>query len=123
MNKINWKKDNFIVGQKVFLIRHSMFVNENTESHGEVIYVGTKRLAVKIGEKRTIVFNGQNYSKDGCAMFGHYYSVYKSKDEYLSILKARKEKAALINSAENVLENMTNDELRELIEKYKTKEV
>lgn len=110
---VNWKKDGYKVGAEVCIVNKIGFYNpKEIFIKGKVTYVGTKRLKVLIpfGEKeKTLDFNGRR-SVDGI-LFGDYYCVYKTEEEYKQIV-ADIEKAKELR--EYISDNLKNISLKDL---------
>lgn len=115
-NTINWKKEGFLVGEDVLIINVIGFYDTKKEFiTGKVIYVGTKRLKVSIQEldkEKILDFNGKR-SVNGC-LFGNYYLVYKSKEEYEAIVAIEEETSKLIEHINSNIKNLSLSKLRKI---------
>lgn len=111
---INWKSEGYKVGEEVCIVNRMGFYNP-TEKHivGKVVHSGTKilKVVVPFGEnkEKTLVFNGKR-SCNG-VLFGDYYLVYKTIDEYNKVLD-EKEKAE--NLRDYISKNLNNLSLNAL---------
>lgn len=110
---VNWKKEGYQVGAEVCIVNKVGFCNpKEIFIKGKVVYAGTKRLKVLIpfGEKeKTLDFNGKR-SVNGI-LFGDYYCVYKSKEEYDKLV-ADSEKAKELR--EYISDNLKKISLKDL---------
>lgn len=81
---INWKKEGYILGENVLIVNKFGIYNQRQNLiDGVVTYVGTKVLKVSIynnENEKILTFNGRK-SCSG-AVFGDFYVVYKSKEDY-----------------------------------------
>ena len=81
---INWKKEGYIVGEKVLIVNKFGIYNQKENTiDGVVTYVGTKILKVSIygtENERILTFNGRRNCSG--VVFGDFYAVYKSKEDY-----------------------------------------
>lgn len=100
----NWKKENYKVGEKVFIVRNSSFSSGNQSFlEGEVLKVGTKILEVKPDDNiKKLKFDERGVTSSSWGFMDY---VYKSKEDY--------EEAKRIISETNELKN-------ELLIKIKT---
>lgn len=111
---INWKKEGYEVGQKVYLVQEYLFSKSKFYRTGIVTYVGTKILKVKKEEddrSKTIVFEKRWTSGD---MPGYFYSVYKSEQEYEEELSKELDRKALIGLIEHNIRKLSNEHLEEV---------
>lgn len=107
---MNWKKEGYNVGDKVYITTEWMFASKKYEEYGTVIYVGTKILKVKLDNDSILEFKN---SKMACirGMWSSYHYIYKSKEEYEDIIKKKHVRKCLINSLTSRLKELSIEEL------------
>lgn len=111
---INWKKEGYVVGQKVYLVQEFLFSKEKRYYDGTVTYVGSKILKVKKENdtyEKTLTFE-KRWTSGGMA--GYYYSVYKSEEEYEEKLSKELDRKALIGLIEHNIRKLSNEHLEEV---------
>lgn len=119
---MNWKKQGYEVGQKVYLVQEFLFSNKKCFHDGTVTHVGTKLLKVKKDNdsyERTLTFE-KRWTSGGMA--GYCYEVYKSEKEYNEILSRELDRKALIGLIEHSIKNLSNEQLedvKKLVDSFK----
>lgn len=117
---MNWKKENYNVGDSVYVTTEWMFSNSKNEQYGTVTHVGTKILKVKLDNDSILEFKN---SRMACTkgMWSSYHYVYKSKEEYQEIVNKKHTRECLIKSITSRLRELSVEELQ-AVEKLINKE-
>lgn len=113
---MNWKRQEYKIGDIVCIVKKYHYTHKNEITDGEVIHAGTKLLKVKIGS-RIYTFKNTNYCKG--AMYGVYYYVYKSKDEYENIIQEQVLRKELEDELIRLLPYISKEDLQDILDKYK----
>lgn len=111
---MNWKKEGYEVGQKVYLVQEFLFSKNKSYHNGIVTHVGTKILKVKKEDdkyEKTLTFE-KRWTSGGMA--GYCYNVYKSEKEYEEELSKELDRKALIGLIEYNIKNLSNEQLEEV---------
>lgn len=111
---MNWKKQGYVVGQKVYLVQEFLFSDKKNFHEGTVTHVGTKILKVKKENdnyEKTLVFE-KRWTSGGMA--GYCYEVYKSRKDYEEVLHKELERKTLIGLIEHSIKNLSNEQLEEV---------
>ncbi|MFC0903789.1 hypothetical protein ACFHWD_03675 [Clostridium sp. MT-14] len=108
---MNWRKEGYEVGQEVCLATEMLYSGTKINKV-QVIYVGTKVLKIKYGD-RIIEFKSSR-STGSQFSFGILYTIYKSEEEYQQHLKLEQEKEILINNIRRGLNSLSLDKLKEI---------
>lgn len=91
MEKVNWKREGYKVGDKIFVVstqydfNTGKFEYTNKYMHCEITYVGIKILKVKSNKDEKMVFNRR---KCRSSLLGHGYAAFKDEQEF-EIYKTR----------------------------------
>lgn len=114
---LNWKKNGYELGQEVCVVYKVGFYNpKEVFIVGKITYVGTKRLKVVIpfgdNKEKTLDFNGKR-SVNG-VLFGDYYMVYKTKEEYDEVVAHNEKAKELREYISNNVAKLTLSELEEI---------
>ena len=115
---IYWKSEGYKVGEEVCIINMMGFYNP-TEKHltGKIIHSGAKILKVSIpfrDKEKILVFNGKR-SCNG-VVFGDYYLVYKTLEEYNKTVEKEKKTKELRNYISENLNKLSLDDLNKIKE-------
>lgn len=108
---MNWKKEGYNVGDTVFLVGELMFTTRKIHSTGTVVHSGTKILKVKIDDNIVLKFERRGASSGG---WGTYYTVFKSKEEYESIIALKEVKEDMLKSLSDRLNKLSIEQLRDV---------
>lgn len=107
---VNWKKEGYQVGQKVFIRSFNGYANKEYPSKkGIVTYVGTKNLKVQMDEI-VYTFNNRRISFNKY-LSGQVYYAYKSKEEYEQI-RLEEERSKELRSY--IMDNLEKFSLKDL---------
>lgn len=101
---MNWKKENYNLGDIVYITTEFMFGNNVDAQEGLVIHVGRSILKVKLEDETILEFRSRTCYNKG--LWSKYHTIYKSEEEY-------KETIAKKHTRECLIKNLTS-RLREL---------
>ena len=109
--KINFRKEGYVVGQKLFMVKEN-YVASNNAGDGkevEVTYVGPSVLKVTDGENE-FKFNGEMKRKG--VVFGIFFKLYQSEADYLRIKGEEESANQLKKEITQELEGLSLKDLR-----------
>ena len=112
---MNWKKDGWQLGSRVFIVSDSMFMNHKNTEAGEVIHVGTKILKVKIRQGIVLTFRDSIQTIGHIASFGYVYHVFKSEQHYNDYIEKKKYRKKIEKLAEKAIKVLDTCELEIMI--------
>lgn len=108
---MNWKKNGYTIGDKVFLIGEFMFTNRKVEYTGTVIHAGIKILKVRMEDNTVLKFERRGSSSGS---WGMYYTVFKSKEEYESLIALKEAKECMIKDLNDRIKNLSIEQLKDV---------
>lgn len=111
---MNWKKEGYTKGQKVFIVSKGMFTRDIHFHEGEITYVGTKILKVKTKlQKKDLEFKDSRVVNS--TMFGYGYYIFKSKEEYEEHEKKVQYRYILRKKVQDGVVKLSNEQLEEIL--------
>ncbi|WP_368262438.1 beta barrel domain-containing protein [Clostridium disporicum] len=110
---INWKKEGYEVGQKLFIFKKDYFetISNPYQTEVTVTYVGVKILKVTDGQ-REFEFKGSKSANSG--FWGSSYKLYNSREEFEKEQRDEAEKYEIKMKLSNSINHLSLDELRAL---------
>lgn len=110
MERVNWKREGYNVGQKVFVHIENRY-SEDKFCEAEVSYVGFKYLRIDMNGHEIEFKSSKSISSISWVST---YTVYKSEDEYKETVRLEKEKDEIQSKLTSIILDMDLEKLRKI---------